>query len=461
MTDEPVGKTAETAVEKAENGNRRSAEALAKVGAGLEAARRAAVSLVPTRPIPRSHLEVERERARSDSWLVACMAMAIFGFLGYSAASTVDVAVVAQGKVVGEERVQTVGSFDGGTVANVPVRAYAHVAAGDVLVELDANLAEADRRQYESAAVQARADAARLVAERDGTELLLSGIPSDVAAAAKANLANRRSRMEKESSAKASELSSKERSLSALRRSLAPLEEEIAAHRSLVESGNFARTRLLEELSRQEELLGRIASGEADVRTARSQMDAVAATHSEQISEELAKAQAKLAEAEQILAKARQHEGRTIVRSPVSGRIKTLAVHGAGGAVKPGDTLAEIVRDDAPILIEARMAGSDAGHVHIGQKVIVTLSPPDMAYGEISGEVVSVAPDAHADDKGNLTHFAEIRPERNEFPSARLDSYRLSPGVPVMVSMAYGQKTLFASLFGGLLGEYQMAMKAR
>jgi HlyD family type I secretion membrane fusion protein len=411
-------------------------------------------------PIPHTHIEIERERAKADRWLVWSMAVAVLGFVFYSSVAPVEVAVVAQGRTTSEGRTHAIGSFDGGTVAVVHARQHGRVSAGDPMIELDPDIASADSRQMRQNEEQARADVIRLSAERDGTTPDFSDIQPEIAASAMARFESRRMRRMQEIRAKTSELDSKERLVLGTRRAILPLKEEIEAHAFLVEKGNFARTRLLEELSRMEEMKGRLSSGEADAKNVRSQIESLRAGHGEETAAELNDAQARLAEASQMLAKSLAHQGRTIVRAPVSGRVKTISVHGSGAPVKPGDVLAEIVPDGQRMIVEARIQSSDVGHVFVGQRVQMTLSPPDMAYEPIFGAVISIAPDARADEKGNYAHYVEILPEATMFPSVHLDPYRLSPGVPVLVSAAYGQRTLFQYLFGGLIGEFQIGFKS-
>ena len=75
---------------------------------------------------------------------------------------SVDIVAMSTGKIVPGGRTKLIQPFETGVVRAVHVRDGQTVKAGDVLIELDSTMTEADRERQKSDLVGAELDAARL-----------------------------------------------------------------------------------------------------------------------------------------------------------------------------------------------------------------------------------------------------------------------------------------------------------
>src|SRR6267142_1832417 len=90
--------------------------------------------------------------------LVFCVALA------WASWSTVDIVASAPGKIIPNGRTKVVQPFEIGVVRAIRVRDGQSVKAGDVLIELDPTINEAERDHLRSDLIAAQLDVARLTA---------------------------------------------------------------------------------------------------------------------------------------------------------------------------------------------------------------------------------------------------------------------------------------------------------
>ena len=407
-------------------------------------------------------IAIERERAKG-SLLFVLGVLGLMGAGGY-AADLVPwrIVVEASGSVIAPSRVQAIGSAEGGLVTRVLVRPYDDVQAGQPLVELDAAVAEADQDRIGYAAHTARADVLRLEAELAGAAPDLSGLPDEIASAAKKAWEVRIKKHADELAAKESEAAALRSSQLSYVRSLSAGEAVLARLQFGAAEGVIAQNRADDQLRQVEEMRGRVSKGVSDIASVSSQIAALRGTQQETAAKELAEARGKLHEAEQQLKKAGAQERHTVLRAPVSGRIKTLTTNGPGMAVKPGEMVAEIVEGSREKRVEARMEARDVGLVKEGDTVFVRLAGDDGSHEGISGRVLALAPDSVADKNGRLTTAMEISVQAEAFPgrgNARPRS--LADGLPVEVTAQYGERSLFQMTVGRWFGQSERWREGR
>lgn len=126
--------------------------------------------------------------------------------------------------------------------------------------------------------------------------------------------------------------------------------------------------------------------------------------------------------------------------APVDGTVQQLAVHTIGGVVTPAQPLMTIVPTDSPIEVEAYLSNQDIGFVRSGQKVEVKIETFSFTkYGTVDGEVISVSSDAIKDEKLGLVFATRVRLDKN---TLLVDGthLRLSPGMAVTVEIKTTQR---------------------
>ena len=94
---------------------------------------------------------------------VAIAIAAVFAVaLAWASIGTVDIVAVAPGKIIPSGRTKTIQPFETGVVRAIYVSDGQSVKAGDVLIELDPTINEAELEHLRSDFMAARSEAARL-----------------------------------------------------------------------------------------------------------------------------------------------------------------------------------------------------------------------------------------------------------------------------------------------------------
>src|SRR3954470_16886696 len=104
-------------------------------------------------------------------FFVLAVAWAVFG--------RVDIIATASGKIVPTGRTKTIQPLETGIVAAIHVRDGDRVTAGQVLIELDRTVTQAERRRVAQDLLASQLDVARLQALRDHFES--AAVPVDLA----------------------------------------------------------------------------------------------------------------------------------------------------------------------------------------------------------------------------------------------------------------------------------------
>ena len=94
---------------------------------------------------------------------IAATVIALFCLaLGWASIGSVDIVATAPGKIIPSGRTKVIQPFETGVVRAIRVRDGQSVRAGDVLIELDPTMNEADLGHFKSDLVAAQLDVARL-----------------------------------------------------------------------------------------------------------------------------------------------------------------------------------------------------------------------------------------------------------------------------------------------------------
>ena len=232
------------------------------------------------------------------------------------------------------------------------------------------------------------------------------------------------------------------------------------------------------ELLRQQQSLRTLIEGdenalprsEAAAAESRERLGSLRETQQEQARKDLAQAQQQVDELGQRALKFANIEERTVLRAPVDGIVKTLAVATEGGVIQPGQTVAEIVPVEDRLVIEAQLPIQDISYVHPGQPVRVTLASPEASvFGHLDGRVIRVSPDAvlsaagqGANGGGAARSYYRVRIEtrQNKFTVGEWD-YQLYPGMQVICSIRIGSRSVAEYLLSPWFRSLRMAFQER
>lgn len=391
-----------------------------------------------------------------------------------------DVVSNAIGEVLPMTRVKSVQHLEGGIVAEIVVREGDGVEQDQPLVLLDPVRATSEFDELTARLQSLRIDQLRLEAEVDNREK--PDFPEDLRrenplwiAQSEETFKGRKNRMEHDLQAQKSLIEQRQQEIKELNarlqnnhKSFNLLQEQVHISEGLLKKELTNRMVHLDLVRQLQNLEGQMQADqatlpriEAALREAQERLASLKASHIEKAREELTDARRSWDELSQRALKYKQARERTVLRSPVKGIVKTLAVAARGEVVQPGQTIVEIVPVDDRLVIEAKLPLQDIGYVHEGQSVRVTLNTPDASqFGHIEGVIRTVSPDAIVtNDKGA---FYKVRIETNSsFFSARDQIYRLYPGMQVLCSIRTGTRKVGEYLLGPWASAMRFALEER
>jgi HlyD family secretion protein len=295
--------------------------------------------------------------------LVAIAAVAIFlvGIIGVIGANTeLAGAVIAPGTLVVQSNVKKVQHPTGGIVGELAVHDGTRVQAGELLIRLDATLAQANPAMVEKSLAELFARRARLEAERDGSDAVefpdeLIGQAAQQADIARVVAGERRLfelRREAQDGQKAqlreriAQVRGYTDQVAAKLKEIEFIGKELEGVRELWQKNLIPINRVtaLERDSARLEgergqLIGTIAQGKGKVSETELQIIQLDQNLRSDVAKELADIRAKIAELVERKVTAMDQLQRIDIRAPQSGVVYQLSVHTKGGVVASGEQI--------------------------------------------------------------------------------------------------------------------------
>jgi len=388
----------------------------------------------------------------------------VVGFGGWAAVSQLSSAALAPGVVSPDGARKTVQHYEGGIVNRIHVKQGDKVKPGDVLVTLADTRARSDYSESYERFVYLAAHAARLEAEAAGAKEIVfpEAIQTDEPVTEKARAAQQslfRSRREALASREnilrsrkqqlTEEITGLRETIAAQRQELGFIEKEIDSTQTLYEKGLAPLPRLLALQRAKAEIDGEIATnkasiarrqneiGETDIQIVTSRAD-----FRKEVDEELSRVRTALSEVQSRLPSREDALTRTTVTAPIGGTVMNVRVNTeAGGVVRPGEPIVDIVPEGTDPIIDARVSPLDIDNVHPGMLAKVVLP----AYRQrnlpiIHGELTSISADRLVDEKTGESYFlAKVKVNQEDLVDN--PEVQLMAGMPAEVMLVTGERS--------------------
>jgi hemolysin D len=376
----------------------------------------------------------------------------------------IDIVAVAPGRIVVSDNTKLVQPLEAGVVRRVLVKDGDAVRAGQVLVELDATAAGADRASVAEQLVAAHSEERRSAAL---IESLRSGVPpalgrdasvtSVTAAQQRAigvqlaaewqDIAARLARHRAEATRREAEVATVQATIAKLDATLPIAQQREGDFRRLTEqgfiSGHATQDRTRERIEQERDLAtqrARLAESQAAVAEAQNTRAAYLAETQRQLSDRQAQAATKRLQLIQEQTKAEQRNRLAQLSAPVAGTVQQLAVHTEGGVVTPAQVLMVIVPAEARLRAEVVIDNKDIGFVSAGQAAQIKLETfPFTRYGLVPATVQSVTADAVNDEKRGAIFPATLALGRDTI-DVEGKRIRLSPGMNITAEVKTGRR---------------------
>ncbi|AOE85920.1 HlyD family type I secretion periplasmic adaptor subunit [Pseudomonas sp. TCU-HL1] len=366
----------------------------------------------------------------------------------------IDVVAIASGKIVPSGKSKVIQPSEVAVVKAIHVQDGQQVEAGDLLVELDAQITAADVERLTSDLLAARVDSARATALLDSiqhnrepgslADLIPQASPAQQKAAKRwvqgqyLELRSSLEQVDAEIEQQAAEIQAAKASVASLQESL-PIARQLSRdYKRLLDRGILGKHAWLEKeqvrLDQERELQvqqARVLELKAAKKEAERRRQGILAQTRRSMLDLQHEADQRAASLTQELKKAEQRNRLMALTAPVDGTVQQLAIHTNGGVVTEAQPLMVIVPTDQPVEVEAMLENKDIGFVRPGQEVEIKVETFTFTkYGVVHGTVITVSSDAVEDEKRRLLYSTRIQLKEN---SVLVGASRiaLTPGMAV------------------------------
>lgn len=411
------------------------------------------------------------------------LALGFGGFLLWATLAPLDEGVAAPASVAIDTKRKAVQHLTGGIIKEVLVGEGQSVKEGQVLVRLDEAVARANFESQRQRYLSLRAMQSRLLAEQSGAKAiqwhpdLVTGAKDPLI---RAQMTTQEQLMNARRAALAADLQSYKESIQGQegliqsyeailenrKSQFALLNEELKNTRGLVAEGYAPRNRQLElernvaeVRSAQSELQGNIIRARQSIAEMRQRSISRQQEYRKDTEGQMADVSREVQGDEQKYRALQDDLTRMEIRSPATGQVVGLAVQTAGGVIQPGQRLMDIVPNDEPLLLEAKVAPQFIDRVQAGLPVDIRFSAfshsPSLV---VDGQVKSVSGDLITEPQTNISYYlarVAVTPDGLK----KLGRRTMQPGMPAEVVFKTGERTLLTYLLGPLNKRLAAAMK--
>ncbi|EMF8900102.1 hemolysin secretion protein D [Vibrio parahaemolyticus] len=431
--------------------------------------------------------------ARLMLWVMVLFFVAAIGWASWA---QIDQVTVGQGKVIPSSQIQVVQNLEGGLVKEILVKEGQLVKKGQQLLLIDDTRFRSDYREREQQVANLTASVLQLSASINSVAVnrdfniqdweksvvldygkltfppVLEETQPQLTQRQKAeyredldNLRNQLSVIDQQVEQKQQDLVEIEARVRNLRQSYQYAKKELDITQPLADEGVVPRIELLKLQRQVNDTRREMTSSELKIPVIKSaikesmlnRIDVALKFRSEQ-QEKLNNAQDQLSALVESAVGLEDRVNRTVVVSPVTGKIKTLNVNTVGGVIQPGMDIVEIVPTEDTLLVEAKIAPKDIAFLRPNLNAIVKFTAYDFTkYGGLVGELEHISADTTQDEEGNSFYIVRVRTEKT---SVGQDAdLPIIPGMTASVDIITGKRTVLEYLLKPILSAKTNALK--
>ncbi|EGQ8524346.1 TPA: HlyD family type I secretion periplasmic adaptor subunit [Vibrio parahaemolyticus] len=431
--------------------------------------------------------------ARLMLWVMVLFFVAAIGWASWA---QIDQVTVGQGKVIPSSQIQVVQNLEGGLVKEILVKEGQLVKKGQQLLLIDDTRFRSDYREREQQVANLTASVLQLSASINSVAVnrdfniqdweksvvldygkltfppVLEEAQPQLTQRQKAeyredldNLRNQLSVIDQQVEQKQQDLVEIEARVRNLRQSYQYAKKELDITQPLADEGVVPRIELLKLQRQVNDTRREMTSSELKIPVIKSaikesmlnRIDVALKFRSEQ-QEKLNNAQDQLSALVESAVGLEDRVNRTVVVSPVTGKIKTLNVNTVGGVIQPGMDIVEIVPTEDTLLVEAKIAPKDIAFLRPNLNAIVKFTAYDFTkYGGLVGELEHISADTTQDEEGNSFYIVRVRTEKTSFGQDA--DLPIIPGMTASVDIITGKRTVLEYLLKPILSAKTNALK--
>ncbi len=406
----------------------------------------------------------------------------VFGLGAWASLAPLTEAAIAPGTLKVEGTRRTVQHFEGGIVREILVRDGDVVRRGQPLLRLDQPQAAQQTETLRSQRFAMLAQDARLTAELARgadiafpRELLVSDHPraQEVITGQRALFEARRVALDSQFLVLRARIEQHEATIrsasaqmTAQRRMLVLLKVEEDNTAILMRQG-LARLPQLLALQRQvastegnvADITSQTERSRAQIAEAEREITRLGDTRLQEASTELREVRMRLSEAEERLRAAENVSTRLEVTSPEDGVVLNLRVFTAGGVVRPGDPLLDIVPERDRLIAEVHVQPNDIDVVQNGLQAEVRLPAfKQRLVPYLHGQVIFVASDITEDERRGMAYY-RVQIEIDQAQLRSLDGVNLRAGMAVEAMIQTGSRSFGRYMIQPLIDSFHRSFR--
>ncbi|KHS67192.1 HlyD family type I secretion periplasmic adaptor subunit [Pectobacterium brasiliense] len=422
----------------------------------------------------------DEKRAVRLGWLLVLAGFG--GFLLWALFAPLDKGVMVNGSVVISGNRKVVQHNQGGIVDKIQVKDGDRVEAGQILLTLNEVDARSASEGLDGQYLQLVAREGRLLAEQQRlSDMVMTPRLQPLAekpemhvitALQRDLLHSRQQSLKLEAEGMRTSIAGMEASLSAQRQVMSSkqkqretLEQQLQGLRSLAAENYVPRNKMLENERLLAQLNGDIAQLAGDINRTRRDIEQqtllIAQRQQEydkEVNSELADVRALLSDVGSKKEKADFNLANIQMRAPVSGTVVGLKVFTEGGVIAPGQTLLEIVPDDQPLLVDARLPVELVDKVWPGLPVeLQFVAFNQSTTPRVAGTVELLSADRLLDERDGSPYYS-LRVQVDEAGKRALEGLEVKPGMPVQGFVRTGERSFVNYLFKPLMDRLHLAL---
>lgn len=379
-----------------------------------------------------------------------------------------DVIASAQGRLVPLTFTKVVQPAEAGVVLDILVKDGDSVKANQVLLRLDAQLAQSEMTGLSRDVAIKRLSLQRIEAELTDRPFVPSvKAPPDVAVQVETQYRARRQSyldaiaQEAEALNKAkADLASADQILSKLKQTVPLYRQSAEAYDKLLKEGFVgevaANEKKREFIEREQDLKAQestVQSLKAVIAGSEKKTAAIRSSYHSQLGNERIETVTQLNKSSQELEKSTIRSGLLEIKAPTDGIVKDLAVTTKGAVVQAGALLLNVVPKGEPVQAEVLLSNEDVGFVAIGQKAQIKVAAyPFQKYGLIDGKVIHLSADSsdpkqqQQTQQPQLSYRALVSLDTQSLKAPNGEMLLLSPGMLVSAEVHQGKRTVLEYL---------------
>lgn len=410
-------------------------------------------------------LETPASPSARITGLVLCvmvLLMLLWGIFG-----KMDIVAQASGRIIPSGHSKTIQPMETSTVRAIYVKEGMLVKKGQLLVELDPTIANADKNKTQDALLHstlavARSEALLLALTNQSLPDLV--VPPEIdspenqedIASAKRILVSlwqeyqaKMATLETDIVRRQAEQDAVRDQVNKLSKVLPIVTERAQAylkltHENFVSKHNYlekeqARIEVAQDLASQRNKLKEL---QAAVQTVVNQQKSQKALFEKEQIDQLNEAKKQRNQLTQEHIKTTQQHSNTRLVAPVDGVVQGLSIHTVGGVITPAQIVMHIVPKDDVLEVEAWVSNKDIGFIKVGQRAAIKVETFQYTrYGLLEGVVNQVSGDAVEDERRGLIYATRIHLPR-AYMKIDGQQVNLVPGMAVDVDIKIGKRRL-------------------